>query len=177
MSKRTTRAQVAHKTLTILKEGEYHHPSGQLISLREALASARCRSVLYSPNDFPKVFAERDQLLRDRSSMLAAFEVANETTLHAALRHLAGDPRARVLALNFASARQPGGGFLKGRQAQEESLARASGLYSCISPFRVMYDANAHFPSCLYTEKNRSSGGGESGNAVIVRQTRRINSP
>src|SRR6185437_10556724 len=58
----------------------------------------------------------------------------------------------RVLALNFASARHPGGGFLKGSQAQEESLARASGLYACIAPLRGMYDANHRFRSCLYTD-------------------------
>jgi uncharacterized protein (TIGR02452 family) len=152
MSKRTTRAQVAKETLTILEQGVYRHADGQRISLREALASAHSRSVLYSPDDFQKVFQQRDQLLRDRPPRSIAFEVVNETTLHAAQQHLNGDPGARVLALNFASARHPGGGFLKGSQAQEESLARASGLYSCIAPFRAMYDANARFPSCLYTD-------------------------
>lgn len=152
MSKRTTRAQVAQETLTILAVRAYHHPSGQRISLREALASARCRSILYTPDDFQKVIAERDQRLRDRSDMPVVFEVVNETTLCAARRHLEGDPGARVLALNFASARHPGGGFLKGSQAQEESLARASALYACIAQFPAMYDANARFPSCLYTD-------------------------
>jgi uncharacterized protein (TIGR02452 family) len=52
-----------------------------------------------------------------------AFEVGNETTLHAARRLAQAEPGGRVLALNFASARHPGGGFLKGSQAQEESLA------------------------------------------------------
>jgi len=37
-----------------------------------------------------------------------------------------------VAALNFASANNPGGGFLTGAQAQEESLARASGLYTML---------------------------------------------
>ncbi len=36
-----------------------------------------------------------------------------------------------VAALNFASARNPGGGFLGGALAQEESIAAASSLYSC----------------------------------------------
>ena len=57
-----------------------------------------------------------------------------------------------MLALNFASARNPGGGFLGGSQAQEESLARASGLYACINPLQGMYEANRRCPTCLYTD-------------------------
>src|SRR4051812_30696833 len=135
MSKRTTRAQVAQETLTILEEGAYLHPNGQRIPLRDELASARSRSVLYSPDRFQEVFQQRDRLLRDRPPLPVAFEVVNETTLRAARRLAEGEPGARVLALNFASARHPGGGFLKGSQAQEESLARASGLYACIAQF------------------------------------------
>jgi uncharacterized protein (TIGR02452 family) len=152
MSKRSMRAQVAQQTLTILEEGAYLHPSGRRIPLRDELASARSRSVLYAPDHFQAVFQQRDQLLQSRTHAPVAFEVVKETTLHAARRLVAEEPGARVLALNFASARHPGGGFLKGSQAQEESLARASGLYACISLFREMYDANARFPSCLYTD-------------------------
>jgi uncharacterized protein (TIGR02452 family) len=135
-----------------MEEGIYLHPNGQRILLRDELASARSRSVLYSPDHFPDVFQQRDQLLQGRAPTPVAFEVVNETTLHAARRLREGEPSARVLALNFASARHPGGGFLKGSQAQEESLARASGLYACIVQFRQMYEANARFPSCLYTD-------------------------
>jgi uncharacterized protein (TIGR02452 family) len=152
MSKRTTRAQIAQETLTILQQGAYLHPSGQRIALRDELASARSRSVLYAPGHFHDVFQQRNQLLWGRTPASVVFEVANETTLHAARRLREDEPGVRVLALNFASARHPGGGFLKGSQAQEESLARASGLYGCIGPFREMYDANARFPSCLYTD-------------------------
>jgi uncharacterized protein (TIGR02452 family) len=152
MSKRKTRAQVARETMTILEEGSYHHPSGHRISLRDALVSACSRSVLYPPDHFREVFQQRNQLLRDRPRITVVFEVVNETTLHAARQQLEEQSGVSVMALNFASARHPGGGFLKGSQAQEESLARASGLYACISQFRAMYDVNARFPSCLYTD-------------------------
>ena len=37
-----------------------------------------------------------------------------------------------VGVLNFASAKNPGGGFLNGSMAQEESLAIASAMYVCM---------------------------------------------
>jgi uncharacterized protein (TIGR02452 family) len=58
------------------------------------------------------------------------FEVTNETTLSGAQRllRLGHNP----VALNFASATHPGGGFLSGARAQEEYLARSTGLYACL---------------------------------------------
>jgi uncharacterized protein (TIGR02452 family) len=56
--------------------------------------------------------------------------VTQETTL-AATRRLLASGRSQVMLLNFASARNPGGGFLGGALAQEESIAAASSLYSC----------------------------------------------
>jgi uncharacterized protein (TIGR02452 family) len=152
MSKRSTRAHTARETLAILKQGAYHTPGGERIRLGEELDAAITRSVLYRPDEFPEVFGRRDERLRDRSPTPTAFEVVNETTLHAARRLVEAETGARVLALNFASAKHPGGGFLKGSQAQEESLARASGLFACIGPQREMYDANERFPSLLYTD-------------------------
>jgi len=54
--------------------------------------------------------------------------------------------------LNFASAKSAGGGFLTGAQAQEESLARASGLYPCISEQKSFYKANKRHHSNLYLD-------------------------
>ena len=58
------------------------------------------------------------------------FEVANETTLQGSARLAVSEEDSRIGVLNFASARNPGGGFLAGAQAQEESLARQLGAVS-----------------------------------------------
>lgn len=153
MAKRSLRAQIARETLDILQRGSYTAPSGQLVSIAEALAYARSASLVYSPQQSDKLLQHRDILLsqRDNPSPIV-FEVVNETTLAVARRLVLPDANRRVLALNFASAKNPGGGFLNGSQAQEESLARASGLYACIAPLQEMYEANRRFPSCLYTD-------------------------
>lgn len=57
-----------------------------------------------------------------------------------------------MFVLNFASARNPGGGFLGGSQAQEESLARSSGLYPCLMAQFALYEFNRGNPSCLYSD-------------------------
>ena len=54
--------------------------------------------------------------------------------------------------LNFASAKNPGGGFLGGSQAQEESLARSTGLYPCQKSNFEYYEVNRQTKSCLYTD-------------------------
>ena len=56
-----------------------------------------------------------------------------EISTLAGARHLSDRvPDAKIGILNFASAKNPGGGFLSGSQAQEESIARSSNLYSIL---------------------------------------------
>jgi uncharacterized protein (TIGR02452 family) len=75
-------------------------------------------------------------------------EVTGESSLGATLR-LGGD----VACLNFASARKPGGGFLNGAQAQEESLARGSALYHCLLAAQPFYDHHRADPSLAYSDR------------------------
>jgi uncharacterized protein (TIGR02452 family) len=133
-------AQIAHETLEILNRGRYVAPGGAKVRLDDSLRSACEHSVLYKPAMFPDVFARRDRLVANAAKWSTEFRVCSTS---------AGPG---VLCLNFASAKRPGGGFLGGSQAQEESLARASGLYPCIVQFQEMYETNRRCGTCLYTD-------------------------
>ena len=135
MASRKTRAQIAQQTVDILQRGWYTLPDGTTVSLGDSVREAVQRTRHYAPEDFGDVFARRNQILAgSQNSGPTRFDVVNATTLAAARRLVDSRPPGDVVCLNFASAKNPGGGFLNGSQAQEESLARASGLYACIRP-------------------------------------------
>lgn len=142
MINQTRRKSLAKETLTILERGEYAGPSGIVVDIRDPLVAAVRGSRLYRPGDFP------DPVPACPGDPGPAVEVTSETTLEAMCR-LAG---ANAVALNFASAKNPGGGFLNGSQAQEESLARSSGLYACLTANSEMYESNRAGTTCLYSD-------------------------
>jgi uncharacterized protein (TIGR02452 family) len=154
MAGRNTRALIAKQTVQIVERGEYSLADGSTVSIAGAVKSAVAGTVHYAPQDFAGVFEKRDAILADAvKEDNTQYRVVNTTTLAAARDLLGGDSRERVLGLNFASAKNPGGGFLRGSQAQEESLARASALYACINPKRAYYEANRACGTCLYTDQ------------------------
>ena len=129
MASRKTRAEIAQHTVEILERGWYTLPNGRTVSLGDSVRDAAQGSRHYAPEDFGEVFARRDQMLAAiPDSGPAQIDVVNATTLAAARKLVESRPPGNVACLNFASAKNPGGGFLGGSQAQEESLARASGL-------------------------------------------------
>ena len=75
-------------------------------------------------------------------------EVTGETALGAA-RRVGGN----VACLVFASARKPGGGFLNGAQAQEESVARASALYACLRAVPEFYAFHRQHADLCYSDR------------------------
>ena len=75
----------------------------------------------------------------------------NETTL-SGLQRLASATNGPIGILNFASAKSPGGGFLNGSQAQEESLARSSALHASLLRVFHFYEQHRASASCLYSD-------------------------
>ncbi len=151
-NQRSSRARIAQETLTILEEGQYINGYDRRVSIDEDLKRAIQGSVLYRPDELPALREQVRQLQGAPKSTAAKIEVNGETTLAAASRLVVDEGRTDVVCLNFASAKNPGGGFLGGSQAQEESLARASGLYPCISQMNEMYDHNRKLRTCLYSD-------------------------
>jgi uncharacterized protein (TIGR02452 family) len=120
-------AQLGRETLDILRAGRYAAPSGNLVDLDQRLDACRSGTIEYPPDRQPHPPGGGNRLTR--------ITVENDTVLAIGRRMaLSG----AVAALNFASAKTPGGGFLSGALAQEESIARSSGLYATLEG-RQMY--------------------------------------
>eukprot|EP01083_Nonionella_stella_P131786 400625_1 len=157
---RTTRKALATETLDILSAGGYHQPggSGEWIEISEMQQNAEKNTKLYIPSDdliAEAKLEECEQFDLSESQISASFEhpqieVWQCTTLEACTSLVAEG--LDVVALNFASGKNPGGGFLGGAQAQEESIARSSGLYPCIKQKTKYYEANKRTKDGFYTE-------------------------
>lgn len=133
-------AEVARDTVEILAAGRYTNCPGAKVVIRHLVEAAMNGTVGYPPDaPLPHVVP---------SERRTVFEVVNDTAL-AAARRLVAEGFAPV-ALNFASAKHPGGGFLNGARAQEESLCRASALYECING-HAMYRHHATPGGGFYT--------------------------
>ncbi|MBB3111148.1 uncharacterized protein (TIGR02452 family) [Paenibacillus phyllosphaerae] len=153
---REARAVLAEQTLEIIDRGAYTNAQGKTVTIRDEVEAAKRDSWLYRPAQLPTIREEAERLLlaeqTDATVDAPIIEVTEESTLEAA-RRLTGKQGLRdTLCLNFASAKNPGGGFMGGSQAQEESLARSSALYPCIAQMEEMYAHNRQLRTCLYSD-------------------------
>jgi uncharacterized protein (TIGR02452 family) len=146
---RNERARIGQEAVAISMEGRYRSPSGATVEIGEDVQRAVANTRVIKPGDWKSVI-RRAAAVAERPQA-ADIEVTGETTLQAAHR-LVESGAPRVLALNFASAKNAGGGFLGGSGAQEESLARSSALYVTLQASREYYEENRRCKSCLYTD-------------------------
>lgn len=147
---RRQRVELADETLRILRTKKYQLSTGETVDISSALENCIQLSDCYEPGQLAEM---RDSLIAASSSNQTVFAVANETTLSGAWRLTEKNEFANVGVLNFASAKSPGGGFRTGSQAQEESLARSSGLFYSLLEFDGYYDYHKGLRTCMYSDR------------------------
>jgi uncharacterized protein (TIGR02452 family) len=133
-------AALARETVRIVRDGQYRTPQGRLVSIGEDVARAVAGTRLYLPDD---ELPHPEEPLKP-----LVVEVTRESTLEAGRRLGPG-----TAALVFASARNPGGGFLAGAKAQEEDVARASALYECLLTADEFYEHHRANRDLRYTDR------------------------
>ncbi|MBE9119047.1 TIGR02452 family protein [Lusitaniella coriacea LEGE 07157] len=145
------RKAIAQDTLKILKAGFYESPSGVQVNLNSELASCLSETKCYNPDSLDRI--KQEIFSTDLKFSQTEFEVRNETSLSGAERMAKSQEFQKIGVLNFASAKNPGGGFLNGAQAQEESLARSSALYSSLLKCPEHYEFHRSHKSLLYSDR------------------------
>lgn len=139
---RNNRKQIAEETLAILEKGSYTLGAND-VNIKERLTDSI---------ENTKLYIETEGFEKAKKQYETIIEVKNETT-NQALEEFVANQRSNVACLNFASAKNPGGGFKGGSQAQEECIARSSGLYACVSPVDEYYLYHRGIKSCFYSDR------------------------
>lgn len=145
------RKQIASETVRVLQQGYYQAPNDSIANITDDLQQCLAKTQFYDPDRLEKIC---DRILEQSPQFQqTTFSVVNETTLQGAARLSQNEEITRIGVLNFASAKNPGGGFLKGAHAQEESLARSSGLYRSLLKAPQYYEHHRQQQSCLYSDR------------------------
>ena len=139
----------AEVILEVIKEKGYANFSGEWVDLSEPIRFMLEHTYLYEDPLPPQI--AQDLSISETTFVIPTIEVVNETTGAAAARLLA-EKKESPVALNFAAARNPGGGFLHGAMAQEEALCRCSALYASLLKKPIYYNKNIMQEDHYYTD-------------------------
>lgn len=139
---------MAKDTLDILARKYYINTENERIDIAKELEISKKETTLFTPEQLSELtLAPMPEVHFDTQ-----FETWRCSSLKAILDLAAGEDQEKIMCLNFASAKNPGGGFINGAEAQEESLARTSGLYESLLQAWDYYTVHRAMESCFYTD-------------------------
>jgi uncharacterized protein (TIGR02452 family) len=137
----------------IISAGYYLNLRGARVELAADVAAACQDTRSYNPEQTQRVYNDQADDAVDAPRHDTAFEVTGETSTNAGQRLVLTEGATDVALLNFASARNPGGGYLGGARAQEEDLCRSSALYTTLLEARDYYDAHRQNRDTRYSHR------------------------
>lgn len=117
---------IAKDTLDIINNRSYKIKN-KIINISNNLNNTKNNTILYIDD------INIDD--KEKFNTRCKYEFTEETTMSAAKKM--SDTNKTVCVLNFASAKHPGGGFINGSMAQEESIAYISALYDSLTKYTV----------------------------------------
>src|SRR5262245_34184355 len=110
---RADRAAMAQQTVAILEAGGYVLPDGRRVTISSHVRKCVDGTRLLPPEELRALLSQ--VLSRSSAPIPSTIEIRNESTL-SGIERLLREGCAPVAALNFASANNPGGGFLNGSE-------------------------------------------------------------
>lgn len=141
------RKATAKETLQIMEQGYYEY-EGKRIDIQSDMDASVRASVLITPEQGTALL---EKYSTDGGNSSVEVRTENLSTVDA-IRKLTDEGAGHIGVLNFASAKNPGGGFINGAMAQEESLAASGTLYRTLMAHEEYYQKNRAQTSMMYTD-------------------------
>lgn len=138
--KTLTKKEIAEKSLEIIQTGLFENKD-----ISEEIQKNINLTFTITPDDFPKYLKKEIE----KQNKNQEIEICNCSSIEALIKF---KNTGKIAVLNFASAKNPGGGFMGGASAQEESLARSSSLYASLTKDTQMYEYNRKLKHYLYSD-------------------------